>query len=320
MKPIVVAGGAGFIGSHLVDALLEKGKDVIVIDDLSTGNIRNLDEAKSKYPEKITVHELDICTPEAKQVILDSKPEVVHLLSAQWSVKVSMRDPLFDARVNVVGLVNMLEAAREAGVCKVTFSSSGGTIYGNHPESELPLTEETPRRPESFYGLTKSVMVDYLNLYKKSFGLKSVALALGNVYGPRQSPFGEAGVVGIFGQRLLSGKRCTVNGDGLTTRDYIHVSDVVKAFVAAGEQGEGLYNIGTGIETSVLDVFRVLSGILDLDTKPTHGDPLPGEVRRVLLSVAKAEKELGWKAEVGFEDGARTVVDWLKETYAGQAK
>lgn len=320
MKPIVVTGGAGFIGSHLVDALLEKGKEVIVIDDLSTGNIRNLDEAKSKYPERITIHELDICTPEARQVILDSKPEVIHLLAAQWSVKVSMRDPLFDARVNVVGLINMLEAAREIGVRKVTFSSSGGTIYGDHPESELPLTEETPRHPESFYGLTKSVMVDYFNLYKKSFGLESVALALGNVYGPRQSPFGEAGVVGIFGQRLLSGEPCIVNGDGLTTRDYVHVSDVVKAFVAAGEQGEGLYNIGTGVETSVLDVFKTLSNILDSSAEPTYGEPLPGEVRRVLLDVSKAEKELNWKAQVGFNEGAHSVIDWLKETHAGQAK
>lgn len=320
MKPIVVTGGAGFIGSHLVDALLEKGKEVIVIDDLSTGNIRNLDEAKSKYPERITIHELDICTPEARQVILDSKPEVIHLLAAQWSVKVSMRDPLFDARVNVVGLINMLEAAREIGVRKVTFSSSGGTTYGDHPESELPLTEETPRHPESFYGLTKSVMVDYFNLYKKSFGLESVALALGNVYGPRQSPFGEAGVVGIFGQRLLSGEPCIVNGDGLTTRDYVHVSDVVKAFVAAGEQGEGLYNIGTGVETSVLDVFKTLSNILDSSAEPTYGEPLPGEVRRVLLDVSKAEKELNWKAQVGFNEGAHSVIDWLKETHAGQAK
>ncbi len=317
MKPIVVAGGAGFIGSHLVDALLAKGREVIVIDDLSTGNIRNLDEAKSKYSEKLTVHELDICTSEAKQVILDSKPEVIHLLAAQWSVKVSMRDPLFDARVNVVGIVNMLEAAREAGARKVTFSSSGGTIYGDHPESELPLTEETSRIPESFYGLTKSVVVDYLRLYKKSFGLESAALALGNVYGPRQSPFGEAGVVGIFGQRLISGEPCVVNGDGLTTRDYIHVSDVVKAFVAAGEQGEGLYNIGTGVETSVLDVFKTLTGILDLDVEPTHGDPLPGEVRRVLLATSKAEKELGWKAEVNFNEGARTVTDWLKSSNNG---
>lgn len=320
MKPIVVAGGAGFIGSHLVDALLEKGKEVIVIDDLSTGNIRNLDEAKSKYSERITIHELDICTPEARQVILDSKPEVIHLLAAQWSVKVSMRDPLFDARVNVVGLVNMLEAAREIGVRKVTFSSSGGTIYGDHPELELPLTEETLRHPESFYGLTKSVMVDYFNLYKKSFGLESVALALGNVYGPRQSPFGEAGVVGIFGQRLLSGEPCIVNGDGLTTRDYVHVSDVVKAFVAAGEQGEGLYNIGTGVETSVLDVFKTLSDILDSSAEPTHGESLPGEVRRVLLDVSKAEKELNWKAQVDFNEGAHSVIDWLKETHANQAK
>lgn len=314
MKPIVVTGGAGFIGSHLVDALLASGKTVIVIDDLSTGNIRNLDEAKSKYPEKLDIHELDICSPEAKQVILDSKPEIIHLIAAQWSVKVSMRDPLVDARVNVVGIVNMLEAARQAGTSKVTFASSGGTIYGNRPESELPLAENTTREPESFYGITKSIIVDYLRLYKKSFGLKGTALALGNVYGPRQSPFGEAGVVSIFSQRLLNGEPCVMNGDGLTTRDYVHVNDVVKAFIAAGERGEGLYNIATGSETSVLDVFKTLTGILDLDVKPTHGDPLPGEVRRVLLDVTKAERELGWKAQIDFTAGARTVVDWLKET------
>ena len=316
MNPIIVAGGAGFIGSHLVDLLLEKGENVIVIDDLSTGNIHNLDDAKNRHPEKITIHQLDICSPEAKQLVIDSRPEIIHILAGQWSVKVSMRDPLLDARINIIGIVNLLEAARQASVRKVIFASSGGTIYGDHPELEQPLTEKTLRQPESFYGITKSVIVDYLRLYKKTFGLESVALALGNVYGPRQSPFGEAGVVGIFGQRLLNGEPCIINGDGLTTRDYVHVSDVVKAFVIASEQGEGLYNIGTGNETSVLDVFRTLTNILEIDAQPTHNESLPGEVRHVLLDVSRAKNELDWKAEVGFNEGARTVTDWLKETRA----
>ena len=312
MKPIVVAGGAGFIGSHLVDLLLEGGYTVIVIDNLSTGNIHNLDDARNKYGDKLIFYKVDICTPEAKQIIIDNEPEVIHILAAQWSVKVSMRDPLLDAQINIVGFVNILEAARQVRTKKVTFATSGGTIYGNCPESSLPLSEELPRMPESFYGLTKSTAVDYLRLYEKSFGLKSVSLALGNVYGPRQSPFGEAGVVGIFGQKLLNNEVCIINGDGLTTRDYIHVSDVVSAFLAASDMGDGLYNIGTGIETSTLEVFKTLSGILKLDVQPTYTSFLPGEVRRVSLDTTKARNELNWGAKIDFESGAKTVLRWLE--------
>lgn len=308
----MVAGGAGFIGSHLVDALLKQGQRVVVIDNLSTGRLGNLRQAKKKYPGRLTFYKADIGSPKTKQIILTEKPGVLHILAAQWSIKTSMRDPLFDAKINIIGLLNLLEAARQAGVNKITFASSGGAIYGDHNEADLPLPETATRKPESFYGLTKSAAIDYLQLYKKTFGLKWVALAPGNVYGPRQSPFGEAGVLAIFGQRLLQGDPCIINGDGLNTRDYVHVSDVVKAFIAAARQGQGLYNIGTGTEASVLDVFNHLSAQIDPKTKPVHSHPLPGEVRRVLLDVTKAQKELDWKASIRLKDGVITVVDWLK--------
>lgn len=311
MKPIVVTGGAGFIGSHLVDALVAKGKTVVVIDDFSTGSADNLDKAKRDYPSRLVVHSIDICSPEANKIVKKCAPEIVYHLAAQSSVKVSMRDPLLDATANIVGIVNMLQAAKEAGARKVVFSSSGGTIYGDHPELELPLTEEAVRKPESFYGLTKSAAVDYLRIYSHAFSLQTVALAFGNVYGPRQSPYGESGVIGIFAQKLLSGEPCVINGDGLMIRDYIHINDAVTALLAAGGRGEGLYNIGTGIETNVLDIFNGLTAILGVNKAPVHGKPLPGDIRRVQLDNSKAERELRWKAKVGLTEGMKTVVDWL---------
>lgn len=313
MRPTIVAGGAGFIGSHLVDRLLDQGQRVVVIDDLSTGSLSNLQGAKKKHPAKLTFHKVDICSPKARQLIIGYRPEIVHLLAAQWSVKASMRDPLLDARVNIVGIVNILEAARRAGVRKVVFASSGGTIYGDHDPADLPLSEQAARDPGSFYGLTKSVAVDYLRLYRQVFGLESVALALGNVYGPRQSPLGEAGVIAIFGKKLINKEPCIIYGDGLTTRDYVYVSDVVNAFITASKRGQGLYNIGTGTETSVLEIFKNLSTQLKVRVKPTHADSLP-EVRRVLLDVTKAQKELGWKAQVHLKEGAASVLDWIRET------
>ncbi len=314
MKTVVVAGGAGFIGSHLVDRLLQAGDKVIVIDDLSTGTKDNLADALNTHPDRISIHELDICSIECSNLIKEIKPDILHILAAQWSVKVSMRDPAKDARINIGGLVNLLEAAREVGVSKVTFATSGGTIYGDHGVDKLPLKEDThPRVPASFYGLTKSTAVDYLRIYNETFGLKSVALGLGNVYGPRQSPDGEAGVIAIFSKRMLLGETCTINGDGETTRDYVHVSDVVEAFYLAGERGDGLINVGTARETSVNEIHNLLANHIETSVKPAYGSPLIGEVRRVSLSNDRAKELLGWEPKVtNLSVGVETVVDWIR--------
>lgn len=314
MKTVVITGGAGFIGSHLVDRVLKAGDKVIVIDNLSTGSRENISEAERMYPDRISFHELDICSVECSELIKAIKPDVLHILAAQWSVKVSMRDPAEDARVNIGGLVNLLGAAREAGVSKVTFATSGGTIYGDHGEDKLPLKEDTyPRLPSSFYGLTKSTAVDYLRIYHEAFGLESAALGLGNVYGPRQSPDGEAGVIAIFSKRMLKGEPCIINGDGKTTRDYVHVTDVAEAFFLAGQRGSGLINIGTARETSVNEVHDLLAKNIEMSRQPVHGEPLIGEVRRVSLSIDRAKEELGWEPKlINLSDGVKTVVDWVR--------
>jgi UDP-glucose 4-epimerase len=307
----VVTGGAGFIGSHIVEALLARGDEVVVIDDFSSGRSDNLafgDELRSR----LTVHRADVAEPATAAIVRDARPDALLLLAAQPSVKVSMRDPMGDARTNVIGLINMLEAARAGGSPKVVIASSGGTIYGPAaPESE-PVTEQNPHHPMSFYGLTKSLASSYLRLYHEQFGLESAALALGNVYGPRQPPDGEFGVIAIFSQRMLDGMPCVVNGDGLTTRDYVHVSDVVAAFLAAAEHGNGLFNVGTGVETSVLDIHWLLAEKLGIDREPDFSTPLDGEVRRVWLDVTRSREELGWSARIPLSTGVDSVITWLR--------
>lgn len=313
MNKVVVAGGAGFIGSHLVDRILEAGDEVVVIDDLSTGSRKNISEAEKKYSDRISFYELDICSLECHELIKELKPDVLHILAAQWSVKVSMRDPALDARVNIGGLVNLLEAARSAEVKKVTFATSGGTIYGDHGEEYLPLKETThPRTPASFYGLTKSTAVDYLRIYSEAFGLSSVALGLGNVYGPRQSPDGEAGVIAIFCKKLLKNEQCTINGDGDTTRDYVHVSDVVEAFYSASSKGQGLINIGTSVETSVNEIHDILAEKMGTKQSAIHGPALIGEVRRVSLDISRAKNQLDWTPKItNLSNGIETVINWM---------
>jgi len=315
MNTVVIAGGAGFIGSHLVDRVLEAGDKVIVIDDLSTGSRENIVQAEKSYPDRISFHELDICSTECSELIKEIKPDILHILAAQWSVKVSMRDPVEDARINVGGLVNLLEAARAVNVKKVTFATSGGTIYGDHGEDKLPLKEDTyPRLPASFYGLTKSTAVDYLRIYHEAFGLNSVALGLGNVYGPRQSPDGEAGVIAIFCKKILKGEPCTINGDGETTRDYVHVSDVAEAFYIAGQRGSGLINVGTSRETSVNQIHDLLTENIGSNPGAVHGPSLLGEVRRVSLDIGRAKDQLDWSPKVAdLSNGVGTVIKWMKE-------
>ena len=266
----LVTGGAGFIGSTLVDRLLAEGHEVDVLDDLSTGSLANLAEARSRSERTLSIHTLDIRSPDVVTLIERRRPEVVFHLAAQMDVRVSVERPVFDAEVNVVGSLNVLEGARLAGAKKVVFASSGGTIYGDPDASDLPLRESQPQRPISPYGVAKKAVGDYLFAYRELHQLEFTALALANVYGPRQNPHGEAGVVAIFVGRLLRGEACTIFGDGSQTRDYVFVDDVVDAFVrAADERGGGLIcNIGTGRETSVTDLYQAVGAAVGVDQPP----------------------------------------------------
>lgn len=309
---VLVTGGAGFVGSHLVDALLASDHDVVVVDDLSTGRVQNLADARSRGLADEDVKRLDIADSSAADLVRAYRPEVIMLIGAQMSVKVSMRDPLLDARSNIVGLVNLMEAAVVAGTSRVVFASSGGTVYGEPPPNN-PMLDETARgEPASFYGLTKFAGGEYLRLYRRHRGVEYVALALGNVYGPRQDPGGEAGVVTIFANRLLHGDECTINGSGAITRDYVYVSDVVDAFVRAATRGSGLINLGTGVETSVSAVYRTVARHVGTSLPPRYGPGLSGEVRRVCLNPARASRQLGWHPTVAFDDGVGRMVAHLR--------
>ncbi|MGH9184188.1 MAG: NAD-dependent epimerase/dehydratase family protein, partial [Acidimicrobiales bacterium] len=272
----LVTGGAGFIGSALVDRLLAEGHEVDVVDDLSTGSLSNLAQARADPSHELRFHQVDIRDPEVAHLVARRRPEVVFHLAAQPDVRVSVAQPVLDAEVNVVGSLNVLEGARAGGARKVVFASSGGTIYGEVDPVDLPVRESHPKRPRSPYGVAKKAVGDYLGAYRELHGLDFTALALGNVYGPRQDPHGEAGVVAIFAARLLAGEPCTIFGDGGQTRDFVYVDDVVDAFVAAAGRGGGLVlNVGTGIETSVVELHRVLAAGAGARPVAAHAPPRP---------------------------------------------
>jgi UDP-glucose 4-epimerase len=307
----LVTGGAGFIGSNLVDALLARGDEVTVLDDLSTGRRENLDAALENGAALV---EEDIRDAAAVAKLAESaRPEVVFHLAAQIDVRKSIADPAFDASVNVGGTANVLEAARGAGARRFVFVSTGGAIYGEGEGQQLPLGEDAPVEPLSAYGQSKFAAEGYLALYERLYGLSGVALRLGNVYGPRQDPLGEAGVIAIFCGRLQAGERPTVFGDGTQTRDYIYVGDVVAAALAAAEaEATGPINIGTGVETDVLELARLLAELGDAgDFEPELAPPRTGEVQRISIDPARAERELGWSAGVGLEEGLRLTLDSL---------
>jgi UDP-glucose 4-epimerase len=301
----LVTGGAGFIGSNLVDSLLARGDEVTVVDDLSTGRRENLDGALATGAELV---ELDIRDAAAlADATADARPEVVFHLAAQIDVRKSVADPAFDASINVGGTANVLEAARAASAGRVVFVSTGGAIYGEGEGQELPLGENAPIAPMSAYGQSKFAAEGYLALYERLYGLSGMSLRLGNVYGPRQDPLGEAGVIAIFCGRLRAGERPTVYGDGRQTRDYIYVGDVVAAALAAAEsEATGPINIGTGRETDVLELARLLGELGDSGGfEPELAPPRIGEVQRIAVDPSRAERELGWRAEVGLEEGLR---------------
>jgi UDP-glucose 4-epimerase len=292
----VVTGGAGFIGSHVVDALLARGDDVTVVDDLSTGRPEHVADGA-----RLVVH--DIRTP------LEIEAEVVFHLAAQADVGTSMQRPAFDAEVNVVGTVNALEAARVASA-HVVFVSTGGAMYG---EVERPAAEDDARRPVSPYGIAKLAGEEYVAGWNRVHGTGHVVLRLANVYGPRQSASLEGGVVSIFLERMLRGEETLIFGDGEQTRDFVYVGDVVRACVAASDYRGSVLNIGTGVETTVTELHRLCAEAAGLDGTPRYLAPRPGDAKRSVLDVSRAAAELGWRAETSLADGLRETHDSLRE-------
>ena len=310
----LVTGGAGFIGSTLVDRLLAEGHEVDVLDDLSSGSLANLAEARADRDRanKLTFHQIDVRDPEIVGLIERRAPEVVFHLAAQADVRVSVARPAFDAEVNIVGTINVLEGARKAGSRKVVFASSGGTIYGEVDGGDLPAKESQPQVPVSPYGVAKRVASDYLNVYRVLHGIEFTSLALANVYGPRQDPHGEAGVVAIFAGKLLAGEPCTVFGDGEQTRDFVFVDDVVDAFVRAASRGDGLLmNIGTGNETSVNKLYRTMATAAGVDAPALSAAARPGELQRSSLDPGRAAVQLSWRPWTSIEEGSARVLEWF---------
>jgi UDP-glucose 4-epimerase len=306
---IVVTGGAGFIASHIVDAYLERGHEVHIVDDLSTGQSINVNP-------RADLHEVDIADPKAARLIERIKPDALSHHAAQMDVRHSVADPGFDARVNIIGFINLLEACKNCAVKKVMFASSGGAVYGE--QDVFPAAEDHPTRPASPYGVSKRAGELYLSYYQQAFGLPYIALRYANIYGPRQSAKGEAGVVAIFLSLLLTGKTPVINGDGGQTRDYVYVGDVVAANVAAlDSRFVGAVNIGTGVETDVVMIFDHLRRAVGSQIEAVHGPAKPGEQRRSCLDARLAAQVLGWRPQTTLADGLLRTAEYYRAT-AGQ--
>jgi UDP-glucose 4-epimerase len=305
---ILVTGGAGFIASHIVDAYVNAGHSVVVVDDLSSGSRENLN------PKAEFVH-LDIRKGELRELFDRISFDVVNHHAAQMDVRKSVDDPQFDAGVNVLGGLNVFQAAKATGVKKIIFSSTGGAIYGE--QDEFPATEAHPLRPLSPYGITKLTTEKYLFYYKEVHGIDHLILRYANIYGPRQNPHGEAGVVAIFAKKMLEGDTPTINGDGKQTRDYVFVGDVVRANVLAlNSKGSNIFNIGTGIETDVNQLFQTLREWLNPACQEHHGPAKQGEQMRSVISSAKIGKELGWVPQIGLSEGLRQTAEYFKRKFS----
>jgi len=305
----IVTGGAGFIGSHLVELLIDREWEVLVLDDLSSGSIDNLGDARRRGIANI--HVVGVTDPELKDVVGRFGPEVIYHLAAQSKVRPSVDDPVHDAMVNVIGTVNLLEAARGAGVRKVCFASSGGAIYGGG--AKIPVKESSAKAPESPYGISKKVVEDYFRWYSEVHGVAYTLLALANVYGPRQDPGLEGGVTAIFSLAMLEGRRPRIFGDGGQTRDFVFVEDVCDAFLRAADAGDGhLLNVGSGVETSVNDLYEVVAEITGYPTKPEYAPAKPGDVYRSVVDPSKAKQELGWEAWTSLPEGLEKTVAWYR--------
>ncbi len=312
MTTVLVTGGAGFIGSQLADRLLAEGHRVVSVDDLSTGRIANLVDARG-YGKEFSFFNMDVRADGLASLFERHRPEVVFHLAAQAGVRPSLEDPVHDASVNIMGMLNVLEAAVHIGARKVVYAASGGTLYGEPRRLPVKESAATSSRPLSPYGVSKKVALDYLSYYQRYRGLDFTALGLGNVYGPRQDPVGEAGVVAIFTSKMISGEAPVIFGDGNQTRDYVFIDDTVHAFVQAMDGGSGkLINIGTGLETSVNHLYRLLSEITGFAGEPDHGPQPAAELRRIALDISAATSAIAWKPWTHLEDGLAETVAYLK--------
>jgi len=315
MAKIIVTGGAGFIGSHIVDALVGRGHRVLVIDNLSSGKKENINS-------KARLYKIDVRDKKLANIFKKEKPQAVFHYAAQIDARASARDPMFDAEVNILGSINVLQSAAMAGVKKVIFASSGGSLSSE--ETVLPTPENKISLPVSPYGAAKFSVEMYLHYFWKTYGMKYVALRLANVYGPRQSPHGEAGVIAIFTSKMLRGKQPIIFGSGRQTRDYVYVGDVVRAnLLALASNKIGSFNVGTSQETDVLKIFKTLKKLTKSNVSEIHGAPagrgseknkIAGEQMRSALDYSKIRRELGWKPSVSLEQGLKMTVEWFKIT------
>ena len=305
-RKALVTGGAGFIGSHMVDRLLKLEYDVVVIDNLSNGKIKNLDSAA-------VFHHTDITQPAMADIIQREQPDLVFHMAAQTSVTQSTQDPIADTNANVLGTLRVLEASRRVGVEKIIYSCTGGALYGD-PET-IPVTDDAPIAPVSPYGMSKWMAEEYLDFYYRQYRLRYTSLRYGNVFGPRQDPHGEAGVIAIFSQSMLEGKQPQIFGDGTQERDFISVFDVIDANLAAIERGDGkAMNVATGEPTSVNRMFELLQGITGYKWDPLHAPQRAGEVYRIALDWSQAAQVLGWSPKISLEEGLQMTVDYFKKS------
>ncbi len=304
----LVTGGSGFIGTHLIDALIDRGEEVTVIDNLSTSNTQYL------HPDA-TLIDLDICDPSIPDLIADLNPKAIYHLAAQASVAISAREPLTDVNINVNGTLNLLEGIRELPHRpRFIFFSTGGAVYGDLDPSDLPASETIDAQPLSPYAVSKLAIEHYLRVYGHLYDLNYTIVRPANVYGPRQNPHGEAGVIAIFTQAMLESRQITIFGDGNDQRDYIYIADFIDGVLTLADSNlPGPYNIGTGYGISVNEIHNILSEFLVDAKPPQHGPPRPGDIPKIWLDVTSAENDLGWQANTSFQDGISKTVEWFRQ-------